>query len=701
VEANPTQLINYFSGFKQNMVPLFQRPYTWGEKQWKTLWEDIVDFYDLDPADQRSTHFMGAIVTMPARSVPVWVSKFLVIDGQQRLTTIAILMSAIRDALNPSEPAYRRVQTHYLTNEGYPGTDHLKLLPTQADRFSFAPIMENPGVEMPASSFRKAYEYFRSRFKTLSENESGNISQRLLQIVESRLMVVMINLSDTDDPYLIFESLNFKGSPLEQADLVRNYFLMRFPVNEQQLVYDELWLPMQTRLGPSLTEFMRHARGAEGEEVRKGDVYAAIKRVLGDRDTGSVRLAVQRMSSLSVLYARILGAQSEPETSLEAYFDRFRRLDFTSVYPLLLSFYEDYEDQQFELAEFVATLRVLESFIVRRMIVGVPSNQLSGVFITLAKNKPETDKPSSWLAMTLASETKNRRWPEDAEFQASWLGSSVYGNRVCQVVLEVLEKSFEHHEQASFEEATVEHVLPQTLTPEWLDALGPDAEAAHARLVHTFGNLTLTGYNPALSNNPFFQKQTLLATSHFELNRWIANCSKWGSEEIRLRGEQLFSRALSLWPRPPSIPTVSQQGRKRSASFHAECIRMAEYKLNSVLVKLSQKRYQSGDGSVRLVCAVSTVHGEDSAVPYFWFGVHPAEIEFLEGSKSAFFCFGCGSSEKTLLLRQAEVQKRRNEMSRSARGHWHFVVDVIEGNLEFRPISQGHRSDLSEYLVSS
>lgn len=700
MEANPTQLINYFSGFKQNMVPLFQRPYTWGEKQWKTLWEDLVDFYDLDPTDQKSTHFMGAIVTMPARSVPVGVSKFLVIDGQQRLTTIAVLMAAIRDALSPTEPAHRRIQTHYLTNEGYAGTDHLKLLPTQADRPSFSPLVESPGGEVPTSGFRKAYDYFRSRFKTLGDDGSDNVPQRLLQIVESRLMVVMINLSDTDDPYLIFESLNFKGSPLEQADLVRNYFLMRFPVNEQQVVYDELWLPMQTRLGPSLTEFMRHARGADGEEVRKGDVYAAIKRVLGDRDTGSVRLAVQRMSSLSILYARILGACAEPELCLAAYFDRFRRLDFTSVYPLLLSLYEDYSDQQFELAEFVATLQVLESFIVRRMIVGVPSNQLSGVFITLAKNKPETDKPSSWLATILAGETKNRRWPDDMEFRGAWLNGSVYGNRVCQVVLEMLEESFGHHEQASFEDTTVEHVMPQTLTAEWFDALGVNAEIIHSQLLHTFGNLTLTGYNPTLSNNAFFEKRTLLATSHFELNRWIANCTKWGRDEILQRGEQLCSRAITVWPRPPSVPLASPQERRRSASFHSDCVRMAEYQLNAPLVKLSQKRYQSGDGSVRVVCAVSTVHGEDSLTPYFWFAVHPAEIEFLDKSKSAFFCFGCGSGDKTLLVPLPEIQKRTSEMSRSARGHWHLVVDTSEGKLEFRPIGQGHHEDWGRYLIA-
>jgi len=235
-------------------------------------------------------------------------------------------------------------------------------------------------------------------------------------------------------------------------------------------------------------------------------------------------------------------------------------------------------------------------------------------------------------------------------------------------------------------------------TPE---ALGPEAEGTHTKLLHTFGNLTLTGYNPSLSNKPFSEKQALLATSHFELNRWIANRSNWGPDEIRLRGEQLFSKALSLWPRPPSPPPVSQQERRRSASFHSECVRIAERQLGSVLVKLSQKRYQSGDGNVRVVCAVSTVHGEDSAIPYFWFGVHPAEIEFLKGAKSAFFCFGCGSADKTLLLPLTEVEKRKNEMSRSARGHWHLVVDELEERLKFRPTGQGHRLDLSEYIAST
>jgi uncharacterized protein with ParB-like and HNH nuclease domain len=228
-------------------------------------------FYPVDETNDKATHFMGAVVTMPARSVPVGVSKFLIIDGQQRLTTISILMAAVRDTLSPErQGSRRRIQQFYLTNDGSEGTELYKLLPTQGDRPAYASLIQDSGAPLLESQFKKAYDYFKRRLR--GENDDGEKidSKRILDIIEKRLMVVMINLSDTDDPYLIFESLNFKGSPLEQSDLVRNYFLMRFSVTDQQGVYDTLWLPMQNRLGQGLTEFMRHFLGAEGEEVRKG-----------------------------------------------------------------------------------------------------------------------------------------------------------------------------------------------------------------------------------------------------------------------------------------------------------------------------------------------------------------------------------------------------------------------------------------------
>jgi hypothetical protein len=426
MEATPTLVINYFSGFKQNLVPLFQRPYTWSEKQWRTLWEDVMVFYPTDEANDKSTHFMGAVVTMPARSVPVGVSKFLIIDGQQRLTTISLLMCAVRDNLGvDSQGPRNRIQQFYLTNFGCEGTEFFKLLPTQGDRDAYASLINDSVAAIPDSQFKRSYDFFKRRLRDAGGDGERIDPKRVLEIIEKRLMVVMINLSETDDPYLIFESLNFKGSPLEQADLVRNYFLMRFPVTDQQGVYDGLWLPMQNRLGPRLTDFMRHFLGAEGEEVRKGDVYAAIKRLVTDSDSASVRLLMTRMERLSTPYGRVSGAADEPQPELARYLDHFRRLDFGSVFPLLLALYEDYSEGQFALGEFEASLGILHSFILRRMVVGVPSNSLSGLFISLCKTKPVTETPSAWLSGALAREDKSRRWPTDAEFADCWVRSAV------------------------------------------------------------------------------------------------------------------------------------------------------------------------------------------------------------------------------------------------------------------------------------
>jgi uncharacterized protein with ParB-like and HNH nuclease domain len=705
MEATPTLVINYYSGFKQNVVPLFQRPYTWSEKQWRTLWEDVMVFYPVDDTNDKATHFMGAVVTMPARSVPVGVNKFLIIDGQQRLTTISILMCAVRDLLTADQQAaHRRIQHFYLTNDGSDGIEFFKILPTQGDRAAYAGLVENSGGPIADSQFKKAYDYFKKRLRGESDEGEKIDPKRILEIIEKRLMVVMINLSDTDDPYLIFESLNFKGAPLEQSDLVRNYFLMRFPVSDQQGVYDNLWLPMQNRLGTGLTEFMRHFLGAEGEEVRKGDVYTAVRRLVTDSDSASVRILMTRMERLSTLYARILGVVSEPQAELSEYFDRFRRLDFGSVYPLLLALYEDFADGQFALAEFLSALGILFSFIVRRNVVGVPSNSLSGVFIALCKSKPVTETPSAWLSGTLAKESKNRRWPTDTEFAERWLRSPIYGSRVCQVMLECLELSYGHHEVVSFAESSIEHVMPQTLTPEWYDMLGADAADIHGEWLHTIGNLTLTGYNPELSNRSYAEKKALFSTSHFELNRHFGDAGQWGATQIGDRAKSLFKIAIELWPRPETsiveTPEVAEKGAP--ANFHSDCIKVAQAHLGVHLSKVSQTRYESGDGHIRVMCAVSATHKESGDVPYFWFALHRSQVDFLDTAQSPYACFGCASAETTLLVPLAAIRGILDSISVTKtedRDYWHIVIQKRSGRFIIRLLGGKDGPDLTDYNI--
>ncbi len=706
MEATPTLVINYYSGFKQNVVPLFQRPYTWTEKQWRTLWDDVMVFYPVDESNEKATHFMGAVVTMPARSVPVGVSKFLIIDGQQRLTTISILMAAVRDSLSQEHQSLRRrIQQHYLTNDGSDGTERFKLLPTQGDRAAYASLIQDDGAPLAESQFKRAYDFFKRRLR--GENDDGEKLEpkRILDIIEKRLMVVMINLSDTDDPYLIFESLNFKGSPLEQSDLVRNYFLMRFPVSEQQSVYDNLWLPMQNRLGQGLTEFMRHFLGAEGEEVRKSDVYTAVRRLVTDSDSASVRILMTRMERLSTFYGRLSGVAVEPNPELHPYFDHFRRLDFGSVYPLLLALYEDYADGQFDLQEFAASMAVLRSFILRRMIVGVPSNSLSGLFIALCKTKPVTEIPSGWLSSSLAKENKNRRWPTDVEFADRWVHASVYQSRACQVILQCLEESYGHHEIVGFDNSTIEHVMPQTLTPEWYDMLGVDAAGIHAEWLHTIGNLTLTGYNPELSNRPYVEKRGLFAASHFELNRHFGDNEYWTVPEIEARAKALFKIALEMWPRPESsiAETAAVQEKGAPAAFHGDCVKLAQQHLSAHLSKVSGTRYESGDGQIRLTCAVSALHNETGA-PYFWFQLQWTQREFLKTAKSPYICLGCASSQITLLIPLAAIEEIVDFMSVTKtdnRHYWHIVIQKKLDKLIVRLLGGKDGPDFTEYNIGA
>jgi uncharacterized protein with ParB-like and HNH nuclease domain len=707
MEASPTLVINYFSGFKQSIVPLFQRPYTWDTKHWRTLWEDMMTFYEDHEGHPKAAHFMGAIVTMPAVSVPVGVLKFLIIDGQQRLTTVALLMCAIRDALPATgETLKLKIQNFYLTNYGYQGLDFFKLLPTQGDREDYSPILQNHATPFPESRFKRAYDFFRRRLKDQIDEGISIDPGKILNIIETRLMAVMINLSDSDDPYLIFESLNFKGFPLEQADLVRNYFLMRFAVSEQQTVYDQVWLPMQNRLGSSLTEFMRHFLGAEGEDVRKGDVYSSIRKLVANSEAPAVKLLMSRMEKLSVFYGRIIGLSPEPNAQCKSYFERFRRLDFGTAYPLLLTLYEDYEEGQFTVGEFLSVLRILFSFIIRRMVASVPSNSLAGLFVGLCKSKPVTDSPSTWLSGVLCIETTNRRWPNDDEFSKAWTHTKLYGSRACQVVLEALEAQFEHHESVQLDQITIEHVMPQKLTLEWESMLGANASAIHANWLHTIGNLTLTGYNPTLSNDAYGEKRKVYEHSHFELNRYFADCELWNQTTIEVRAATLLQFALNIWSRPPGTAQISETVvKKTSAAFYPECIRLAEGYLNTKLSKLSQTRYEAGTSHLRLVCAVSGEHEDSSNVPFYWFGFNKSYLNFLSNPQLSFVCLGCGSSQATLLLPLPIIQANLESMS-ITKGEepneiyqWHIVIQRRADHFIMRLLGGIDGPDLTDFLL--
>jgi hypothetical protein len=552
MEASPAQIIEFFNGFKQSVIPLFQRPYEWKEREWSTLWQDVLERYE---ADRDLSHFMGAIVTMPAKSVPVGVSKYMVIDGQQRLTTLAILLCAIRDELaDDAKPQKKRIQNHYLTNDGYDDWEYLKILPTQlsGDRAVFRTLVLAETTD-GASNIFTSYKYFRSRLKGKTTEGETIDPKRILEVIERRLAVVSINLGESDDPYLIFESLNFKGSPLTQADLVRNYVLMRFTVNEQQRVYDQLWMPMQQRLDAHLTEFMRQYLMKDGEDVIRAEIYPALKKRVAELDSPAVESQLKAMNEFSEYYLRLVKADTEVNPAARRYLMRLQRWDLSTAHPLLLRLYDAMRRNRLAATDFVECLQLIESFAVRRTVCDVPTNQLKRIFLQLAKSIDEDDTVT-WLRSDLASGSLGARWPDDGEFKVAWESYRAYNpSRIdrCKLILEALEESYNHKEPAELDGATIEHVMPVTLSQHWRATLGDEAEETHVRYLHTIGNLTLTGYNSELSNLPFDRKKDLLAQSHYELNKCLADQPAWGAAQILTRSKDLWQRARQVWPHPP------------------------------------------------------------------------------------------------------------------------------------------------------
>ena len=553
MEASPARVIQYFNGEKQNLIPLFQRPYTWKENNWQTLWDDLMVQYEVGDT---GTHFMGAIVSLPARSIPVGVSKYLIIDGQQRLTTVSLLLCALRDCLDSISAS--RIQEVYLTNRFRDPEDTLKFLPTQADRDMYRNIALDRQVPPKSKDVRMAaaYHFFKKKLtKSTDLNDDPIDPAKVLITLEQCLQVVMINLGDDDDPYLIFESLNFKGEPLTQGDLVRNYLLMRFRHSisaggEQERVYSRYWIPLENMLQSDLPEFLRHYMMKNGDDIKKGGIYAAIKKKLKDMNsTEAVEAEAESMLRFGEFYSKFLLPAQEETAKVRDCLENIKELKVKTSYPLLLRLFDARQSGYLSNVDLEKCLRLIESFVVRRAVCGAPTNPLNKLFIQWAKNFPNTDHVQ-WLHRSLSTGGGRSRFPKDTEFVEAFMNQAQYGRGSTRFILCRLEQSFQHKETVDLSTATIEHILPQTLTQEWKDALGLEPEKVHTTFVNTFGNLTLTSYNSELSNLPFLEKKSKLENTHIELNRWVLQQSRWGVPEIEERAKSLLDIAKKIWLAP-------------------------------------------------------------------------------------------------------------------------------------------------------
>ncbi|MFG3082488.1 GmrSD restriction endonuclease domain-containing protein [Streptomyces parvulus] len=566
MQAKETLFADLVQGRAQQFqVPLYQRTYSWTEKQLGQLWTDILEQAELlESGEKASTHFLGSVVLAPSPQNEATFPRWLVVDGQQRLTTLSLALAAIRDHIADGEPdEAERIDEEYLINKRKNGSDRLRLLPTQADRAQFAAYVRGPLSEQAAGgAVAAAYGLFRRKLVEAADPAAPQDVLRIEEAITSRLTLVAVTAERADNVHRIFESLNNTGLKLSQADLLRNYLFMRLPTRGEH-IYETYWLPLQDSLSnDELEQLMWLQLVLDGDDrVRRQDLYAAQQQRFerGEVSEAEIEAYIKELYRRGALFRRLLHPEEEANRAVRAHLHRLDTWQAQVTYPALMLLLDRRQRGELDSADTARAMSYIESFLVRRMMCRVPTNNLNRIFQAVPGQLPLDVAVADGLHQLLSAE--NRFWPDDDELREKVRTAPFYKfgrGHQRKMVLQRLEESYEHPEPVDFATAqlTIEHVMPQSPGDEWLRMLSEDvadgesAEDLHARLQHTLGNLTLTAVNAELSNHPFERKQGLLQGSHLEMNRRIAATERWGADEIRARADELADRAIALWPAP-------------------------------------------------------------------------------------------------------------------------------------------------------
>lgn len=567
MKAGEITLRKILDGTCQYIVPLFQRPYSWSDKNWKALWNDITELYQQDNRDNLA-HFLGSIVTQDIPCSPNEVTSYIIIDGQQRLTTLSILIAALRDyARKTNKPKKISNELNdFLANRYEEGNNKYKVLPTQSDRSSYMAMVDKNG-EASSGLIREAYFYFWNEIEKIDKNSEFSFDiDTFKNLVLSSLNLVSIFLDKDDDPYLIYEGLNYKGEPLSQADLIRNYVFMRLPQKLHEKSYKSIWLPIEKRFKSEENagnNYLKEMTNAFWYYLRKGGtainqklIYQNYKKYTEKTNESQIIYELEDLMKFSDFYLRIhYPLNEEKNKKLQYWFSHFTELKLTSFYSFILNIYNDYHCENITLDDFAKILSYLESYAFRRWVCGISSAPLNKTFIALypqLKKYHPVIKPSI-LREKLASLDRTQVWPDDDDFKKAIITRPVYGHaqeasKRIKFFFRRIQESFSK-EVVDFSNLTIEHILPQTLQDEWLDELGDYPYEEHRQWVDNLGNLTMTSENSEMSNRSFQEKSKYLNNSNLSLNRYFDKIKKWNHIEIKNRGIYLADLAINVWPR--------------------------------------------------------------------------------------------------------------------------------------------------------
>jgi len=571
------------------ILPHFQREYAWEKENWQTLLNDIMGLYEAYTPEKEPEHFMGALVVINDGTRNGVVPAFKLVDGQQRLTTISLMLSAFGKNIESSHPAiYKRI-SRLLTNPDESGLLFFKLIPTTkyGDRDAYLALLR--GEEFPKDIDSKIPEAYRFFYKEIGNRIKAETidPDRLFIVLVNSLQVVFIDLDQGERPYEIFESLNAKGKALSQADLVRNYIAMKLPEKRQEEIFNKYWSKIETILqekrtvGRSsigeLTAFLRHyLTMRNGVLCNQAHVYERFRdRIENETSSPSeFEKEIATLKSFAEHYNRLLRPENETDSEIRTKLTRLNILEVSTAYPFLMALYEAYSQNNLSRDELVEVLEILENYIIRRYLTNEPTNYLNKMFPTLWREINPTK-----LAETLKKVIITKGYPADNRVRREVLTEQVYDKRIqtsnkIVLVLETINRflSIKSGGYTVLDNSpTIEHILPQTPSSDWKTYLGTNWEEIYTDYLHTLGNLTLVTqeWNSKLSNSSFENKKKLLASHALILNKeyFKQNIINWDTKAIQDRANFLVDTILEYWPELGTPPVVQKSSGTKPKSL--------------------------------------------------------------------------------------------------------------------------------------
>ncbi|GAA9661854.1 DUF262 and DUF1524 domain-containing protein [Helicobacter pylori] len=593
MEAKATTLLNFIKENQKNqlVIPIYQRVYSWEKEQCKELWDDIIK---IGGDDKMDGHFIGSILYVEylyeQDGITHSDNALLIIDGQQRLTTITLLLTALRDHLS-DEVKRKDIEDHYLINSDKDGDKKFRLILSESDKDTLLSLIDKDRRK-PSELLLKIVENFKLFEEWVSNTDKLETIFKGLE----KLMIVEIALEKgKDDSQLIFESMNSKGMELTQTDLIRNYIVMETEAEKQEVFYNKHWRAMEEKFKQNekqnekqdkklFDRFVRHYLTIKTREIPNiNKVYAAFKDYQQKERIGIEDL-LKDLQKYCGYFCQI-ALKKEDDKDLNKALGFLVDLEMDVIYPLLLELYSDYSNGVLSKDDFRHSIALIESYLFRRAVCGLGTNSLNKVFPSFTKHI-QKDEYFESLKAHFGSLTKEQRFPNDDEFRNSFITRDFYKKfkKKTKCFLERLENFGNTKESVNTKGLTTEHIMSQTLTKEWERDLGENFQEIHDKYLHTIGNLTLTGYNQEYSNKSFQEKRGMekgFKQSRLMLNESLKNLESFGEEEIKKRANDLADLALKIWTYPKLDAETLEKYKPKKDKKEKKVYDLSFYKFSS------------------------------------------------------------------------------------------------------------------------